>query len=113
MSNRSISKALSTRQHHWLEHLVRCANSGTPLKASADANDLSVSALYTARRNLKALGAGPQQPPGVAPSPQFVAVKVERPVQVMGLLVRLPNGVVVEATQESVCPTRVRRWCGH
>ena len=61
--------------------------------------------MYTARCDLKALGAGPQQPPGVAPSPQFVAVKVERPVPVMGFLVRLPNGVVVEAAQECVPQT--------
>lgn len=91
--NNTTPARLTSGQRAWLEHLNAWREQGGSLKAYAAAHDLSISALYTARRLLVRGGAWPGRV-AAAPPPTFLAVRV-RP-SATPLRVVLPNGVVIE-----------------
>ena len=81
---------LTERQQFWLEHIRACG--GGSVKAYAQANGLSVSALYEAKSRFKRLGLL-----GPAKAARFARVEAAAPTLCR---VRLPNGVFVEVACE-------------
>ncbi len=66
MHNQSSPPESQTpRQRFWFEHLETCRAQGGPLKAYALAHDLSPSALYAAKCDLKRRRALPASAPPV------------------------------------------------
>ena len=53
--------SLTDKQKFWLEHIDACSKSGQTMKAYAQSNDLSVSAIYAWKKTLRRKGviAGP------------------------------------------------------
>ena len=84
------TSTLTERQRFWLEHLRACGVGS--LKAYAEANGLSVSALYEAKSRFKRLGLL-----GPAKTSRFTRVEAAAPTLCR---VRLPNGVFVEVACE-------------
>ncbi len=86
---------LTERQRYWLEHVQACEESGLSSKAYAEANQLSVSMLYSWRRDLVAKGAWPS-PAQLKTPVGFDRVEIGalgRPVSEWRIV--LPNGVEV------------------
>jgi hypothetical protein len=97
MHNQSSPREVRTpRQRFWLEHLEACTEQGSSLKAYALAHDLSPSALYAAKSDLKRRGAlsGSTLP---VPAPKLLPVHIARGAPMFRVL--LPNGVVVEVPE--------------
>ena len=101
------TRALTARQRFWLEHLQAWqAQEELSLKAYAGAHELSVSALYTAKRWFKAHGLWQGREASVAPRPRatLVPVRVRAPAlpqSAATLRVHLPNGIVVEVPEQA------------
>jgi len=55
--SRASPTGLTERQHYWLEHITRCDAGGNSTKEYAVAHDLSVQAMYSARKDLVERGA--------------------------------------------------------
>ena len=51
------SQVLTERQQFWLDHITRCDAAGSSTKDYAAAHDLSVQAMYSARKDLVERGA--------------------------------------------------------
>ena len=66
---------LRPRERFWLDHLRAARQQGQTLKAYAQAQGLSVSALYSARSTLKRHGVLDEP----APAPTFVPVRLPPP----------------------------------
>ena len=101
----SRNKPLTARQREWLSHLEAWREQGGTLKAYAREHALSVSGLYTARRQLERRGAwkspaktGAQRadPPKLLP----VRLTAMPPTPAMVRLM-LPNGAVVEVAEHA------------
>jgi len=75
------------RQQFWLEHLMRCRESGQSLKAYAQANGLSVGTFYSYSKQYK--GKASSGFARVEPTPRATAAPLL-------CRVALPNGVTVE-----------------
>ena len=89
-----LTPTLTRRQRFWLEHLRACGSG--PLKAYAEANGLSVSALYAAKAQLKRRGL--LEP---AKASRFARIVREDGAGAPTLCrVRLVNGVMVEVACE-------------
>ena len=87
----TTSKPLTRAQQRWLEHLQTWREQGGTLKAYAEANGLSVTGLYSARKALSARGAFEARK---RTAPTFLPVRLQpgpSPLRVV-----FPNGVVVE-----------------
>lgn len=56
-TNDSASPGLTERQQFWLDHIARCDAAGSSTKDYAAAHDLSVQAMYSARKDLVERGA--------------------------------------------------------
>lgn len=90
----SLPPDLTERQRFWLEHLRACGSG--PLKAYAQANELSAAALYAARSQLKRRGLL-----GPAKAQRFARVVREEGTGSPTLCrVQLTNGVMVEVACE-------------
>ena len=87
----SRSVGLRSREQLWLEHLRSARQQAQTLQAYAQAEGLSVSALYTARSTLNRRGVVTEPS---ASAPTFVPVHI--PPSGTAFRVHLPNGVVVE-----------------
>lgn len=87
---------LTKRQRYWLEHIKQAAERGRPLKAYAKRRGLSVDALYTAKSQLRKLGALPQQEQDTVAA-ELVPVRIE-PSAAAGAVCRLrhPGGWELE-----------------
>ena len=100
----SPSRPLTARQREWLEHLHAWREQGGSLKAYALAHELSISALYTARRFLTQRGVW-KRPPDEArrtSTPKLIPVRVTpMPSAAAMFRVVLPNGVVVEVPEQA------------
>ena len=86
------STTLTERQRFWLEH-IRACGSGS-LKAYAEANGLSLGALYESKSRFRRLGLLEPARPG-----RFTRVE-PAPAPPTLCRVRLPNGVFVEVACE-------------
>ena len=86
------TSTLTERQRFWLEHLRACGVGS--LKAYAEANGVSVSALYEAKSRFKRLGLL-----GSAKAPRFTRVEAAAAPPTL-CRVRLPNGASVEVACE-------------
>jgi hypothetical protein len=53
----TVPQGLSERQQFWLDHITRCDAAGSSTKEYAAAHDLSVQAMYSARKDLVERGA--------------------------------------------------------
>jgi len=100
IKERSLA-GLTERQQYWLDHITRCDEEGNSTKDYAAAHDLSVQAMYSARRDLVERGALAPGGRGVraASRPRFSrVVSSERDAGgAAGLTVQLQlrNGTVV------------------
>ena len=100
---------LTERQRYWRDHLAACAASGQTTKAYAKAHGLSVSMMYSWRKELVTRGVLARRPGGHEPR-GFDRVRVVDSVRSPGTWhIVLPNGVevgfsgvVVEATLDAV-----------
>lgn len=98
------SKSLTPSQRDWLAHLHAWRQQGGSIKAYAAAHELSLSALYTARRVLAQRGVWKRQPDQ---APHTGAPKLS-PVRLASIAsappmfrVVLPTGVVVEVPEQA------------
>jgi len=95
MDNQSSPlEAHTPRQRFWLEHLEACRAQGGSLKAYALAHDLSPSALYAAKSDLKRRSALSASTLPV-PAPKLLPVHISRGAPMFRVL--LPNGAVLDA----------------
>ena len=95
--------SLTPRQREWLEHLQAWQGSGATLRAYALSHELSVSALYSARRALVRRGVWPgrSQSPVRAATPKLVPVRINAPAPAAMLRILLPNGTAVEVPEHA------------
>ena len=114
MSNdASARSSLSARQREWLTHLEAWRERGGTLKAYALEHELSLGALYRARRVLEQRGAWRARPrrerhEGAPPKLLPVRVSAVAPTSSAAMLrVMLPSGVVFEIA-EHADPVRCR-----
>ena len=102
MTNESSpAETYTPRQRFWLEHLEACRAQGGSLKAYALAHDLSPSALYAAKSDLKRRSALSASTLPV-PAPKLLPVHISRGAPMFRVL--LPNGVVVEVPEHADGP---------
>ena len=97
--NETSPPGLTERQQFWLDHIARCDTAGSSTKDYAAAHDLSVQAMYSARKDL--VERGVLQPGGrgvrTASGSRFSRVmRAERDTEgAAGLTLQLRNGTVV------------------
>ena len=101
----SPSKPLTARQREWLSHLESWREQGGTLKAYAKEHALSVSGLYSARRQLERRGAWRSSAKTGSPRtdrPKLLPVRLtSMPPTPTMFRVTLPNGVVVEVPEHA------------
>ena len=92
------SKGLTERQQFWLEHLQACEEAGETTKAYADLHGLSVSMMYSWRKELTIRGVLSRQSSGYR-SPGFDRVQiVESKILAGTWWITFPNGVQIECS---------------
>lgn len=103
----SSARALTARQQFWLEHLQAWQAQSGSLRDYAREHELSVTALYTAKRWFKAKGVWQGREGGARRARQveatLVPVKLSAPVTRAApswMRVHLPNGIVVEVPEQ-------------
>jgi len=95
---------LTERQQYWLDHITRCDAAGSSTKEYAAAHDLSVQAMYSARRDLVERGALLPGGRGVCAAPRSRFSRVVRSGRDAGsaadltVQLQLRNGTVVGLT---------------
>ena len=86
---------LTERQRYWLDHLEACERSGETTKAYAEAHGLSVSMMYSWRKELTMRGVWSRRSDISRPS-RFDRVEVfNEPVLSSTWQILLPNGVQI------------------
>ena len=83
-----VTSRSTSRREFWLTHLERWREHGGTLKAYAEANGLSVSGLYEARR--RRTKAAPAERATLLP------VQLSAPPRAELIRIALPNGVLIE-----------------
>ncbi len=92
----TVEQELTERQQYWLKHLQSCEQSGQTTKAYAQVHGLSVSMMYSWRKELVVRGLLSRQSNGRR-SPGFDRVRVvESQIPSSVWRITLPNGVQVE-----------------
>jgi len=92
----ATSGKLTERQQYWLEHIQACEELGETTKAYAELHGLSVSMMYSWRKELTIRGVYTRQTSG-SHSPGFARVQViESKVPTGTWRITLPNGVQIE-----------------
>ena len=87
---------LTERQRYWLDHLEACEESGETTKAYASLHGLSVSMMYSWRKELTVRGVLRRQSNRTR-APGFDRVQVVEPGVSGGVCrITLPNGVQIE-----------------
>ena len=87
---------LTERQQYWLDHLQACEELGETTKAYAELHGLSVSMMYSWRKELTIRGVYSRQSSGSC-SPRFDRVQViESKIPTGTWRITLPNGVQIE-----------------
>lgn len=90
------SGGLTERQRYWLDHLQACEELGETTKAYAELHGLSVSMMYSWRKELTIRGVYSRQSGGTR-SPRFDRVQVfESKIPTGTWRITLPNGVQIE-----------------
>ena len=93
--------ALSERDRYWLGHVRACDQSGSTASEYARRHDLSIGALYEAKRRLVKRGMWPvtRERARTASQPRFIPVAIpapEAPGASPGLCLRLADGTTLE-----------------
>ena len=109
------SGELTERQQYWLDHLQGCEELGETTKAYAELHGLSVSMMYSWRKELTIRGVYSRQSSGFC-SPRFDRVQViESKIPTGTWRITLQNGVQIEfsgvvdgTTQAKLLETLVR-----
>ncbi len=108
MDNDSPTRTtLTPCQRRWLEHLETWEASGGTLRAYATEHDLSISGLYTARRELTRRGAWKGKRPSAAKRssgtvvPRLLPVRITSPGPATVYRVLLPNATAVEVPEHA------------
>lgn len=91
-----MATARAPRRAFWLNHLRQWREQGGTLKAYAEANGLSVSALYAAKSSYE--GASSRKMSKPVSGTTLLPVQISAPSRDGGEAIRvlLPNGVVIE-----------------
>ena len=99
--NEMSPAGLTERQQFWLDHITRCDAGGNSTKGYAAAHDLSVQAMYSARRDLVERGALRPGGRGVRAAPRSRFCRAVPSVRDAGIAadltvqLQLRNGTVV------------------
>lgn len=84
------TKALTERQHYWLNHLRACEQAGQGMKAYALSQGLNIKTLYTWKKTLVKKGVLPRTRPV-----RFQKAQIMGAVTTSEWRIQLPNGVAV------------------
>ena len=108
-------KELTERQQYWLDHLQACEESGETTKAYADLHGLSVSMMYSWRKELTVRGVLRRQLNGSGAAGFDRVQVVESKMPAGTWRITLPNGVQIEccgvndgASQSMLLATLIR-----